>query len=341
MQKKKVVALGGGTGSFLLCSGLKQYADSIDISMIVGVSDSGGSGGKLRDEFGRLPMGDLRMALVALADESLIDSASLRELFLYRFLKGGEGLQGHNFGNLFLTALSDVAGSEKEAIAIVSRMLGVKGKVLPVAYEDITLVAEYSDGIVVRGETHIDEPTPDRDLYRIVDFKNDPHVAESREVRDALLSADMIILGPGDLFTSLLATCVVGEVPKLLRESPAPFVYVGNLVSKFGQTTGYDTATYVAELVKYIGRAPDAFFINTTPLPEVLIEKYRITGESPVIDTGSGNEESVCFRDDYLASVEVVTQAGDVLKRSLIRHDAAKLSRALMTYLETHPRKSA
>ena len=332
-MKKKVVVIGGGTGGFLVCSGLKAYADEIDISVIVGVSDNGGSTGKLRDEFGRLPMGDLRMVLVALADESLIDSASLRELFLYRFNKGGEGLQGHNFGNLLLTALSDVVGSEEKAIAVVSRMLGVKGRVLPVAHSMTTLVATYADGVVVKGETHIDEPTPDRDMHCIVDFGLESFVQESAEVREALQTADMIVLGPGDLYTSLLAACVVGDVAQLMRDSKAPFVYISNLVSKFGQTTGYDTARYVSEIVKYVGRTPDAFLINTTPLPEELIARYAHTGECPVVDAGCGSIPTECIRGDFLASEEVVTKAGDVLKRSLIRHDAHKLSAALMDYL--------
>ncbi len=331
--KKNVVVLGGGTGSFSVRSGLKAYADRINISAVVAVSDNGGSTGKLRDEFGHLPIGDVRMALLSLADENKIDSASLRELFLYRFDKGGEGLRGHNFGNLFLTALADITGSEEEAISIASSMLGVKGSVLPVTYEDITLVAEYSDGVTVRGETHIDEPTPDRDACEIVELRLEPASRETSAVREALQSADMIVLGPGDLYTTLLAVCLVGDVPALIRASSATFVYVSNLVSKFGQTTGYDTARYISEIQKYVGRVPDYMFVNTTPLPQVLIQKYAETGERPIEDVGSGHEKTVCVGGDFLASEEVKTRAGDVLKRSLIRHDSAKLAAALMERL--------
>ena len=330
--KKNVVVIGGGTGTFAVLSGLKAYADEIALTAIVAVSDSGGSNGRLRDELGTLPFADARMALIALADETKMDSQTLRELMLYRFTKG-VGLQGHNFGNLFLTALSEVMHSEEEAIAAASRMLGVTGVVLPVSCEKLTLCAEYSDGLVVRGESHIDEPAPERDAHSIRRLWIEPESHETEAVRAALARADMIVLGPGDLYTSLLAACLVGDMPALIQQAHCPFVYIGNLFSKFGQTTGYDTARYVAEVSSYVGRTPDAFFINTTPFPKELVEKYATTKEFPVVDAGSGNETTECVRTDLLAEEEVKTRAGDVLKRSLIRHDREKLARALMAYL--------
>ena len=156
MTKKRVVVVGGGTGTHTVLRGLRAYADRLDITAIVSMADSGGSTGRLRDEFGFLPIGDVRNALSALASEGDAQDDLLRQLFMYRFDKG-EGLSGHNFGNLFLTALTDILGSEEAAIKAASHILKVSGRVVPVTTSDVQLVATYEDGTVVVGENDIDE----------------------------------------------------------------------------------------------------------------------------------------------------------------------------------------
>lgn len=332
-SKKNVVVIGGGTGTYSVLSGLKAYPDKVDLTAVVAMSDDGSSTGRLRDEFGILPVGDVRMALLALSDEARIDNQSLRALFSYRFVKGGEGLQGHNFGNLLLVALSEILGSELSAIAMVSRLLGVQGKVLPVTTDSIFLAATYDDGLEVVGESIIDNPPKDRGDHGISDLRVVPEATVCPEVCTALAEADYIVLGPGDLYTSLLAAVVVGDLSVRIRNAKGKFVFVGNLMSKFGQTTGYTTEKYISEIQKYIGRVPDAFFINTTPFPESALLRYIVAGEHPVLDTGSGTEATRVIRGDFVGTEEVRGMKGDTHKRSLVRHDAQKLSEAFMDYL--------
>ncbi len=328
-SKKKIVTIGGGTGTFTVLSGLKKYIDQIELAAVVTMADSGGSTGRLRDEFGQLPVGDVRMALVALAGDELADHQKLRELFLYRFEKGGDALRGHNFGNLFLVALTEILGSEVEAIRFASRMLQVAGEVYPVTTDNVTLVATYDDGVVVRGETHIDEPTSDRDLHRIVKLTTEPSGMITPEAHQALLSADLIVLGPGDLYTSVLATVVTDGVLSVLNESSAKLLYVSNLMSKYGQTSGMSVEDHVREIEKYTGRSVDTILRNNTSLPEELLTRYKEESEYPVLVDGT----RTLIECDLLAQEEVVRSKSDTLKRSLIRHDAEKLARAIMRYI--------
>jgi uncharacterized cofD-like protein len=295
------------------------------------MADSGGSTGRLRDEFGYLPVGDVRMALAALASDIDHHEELLRELFLYRFDKG-EGLSGHNFGNLLLVALTDILGSEEAAIRAAGKVLRVQGQVLPVTNEKVHLVAKYSDGQVVTGEHAIDEPTPERQQHAITHVSVTPHATISERAEDALLQADLIVLGPGDLYTSVLANIVVDGVPEAIRNSAATIVYVSNLMTKRGQTTGMGVAEHVAELKKYIGQTPDCVLVNTTPLPAELSEKYAADGEYLVEFNLESNGCRV-IPADLLATQAVQTAAGDVLKRSLIRHDSRKLARKLIELL--------
>lgn len=328
-RKKKVVVLGGGTGTFTVLSGLKHFVDNIELSAIVTMADSGGSTGKLRDEFGYLPVGDVRMALVALADEEFADNRKLRELLLYRFNKGGPDLEGHNFGNLFLVALTDILGSEVEAIRYASRMLHTCGEVHPVTTEHVSLVATYDDGVVVSGEAGIDSPLPERDKHRIVKLEAQPEGMITSDARNALLSADLIVIGPGDLYTSILAVCVVGGVQDAFKESKAKILYVSNLMSKFGQTTGFTVECHAEEVERYIGRPIDVVLANSESLTEELMDRYAKEDEYPVLINGTRRLEKVA-----LLSQEIITQhSGDALRRSLIRHDSGKLAQAIMKYL--------
>jgi uncharacterized cofD-like protein len=328
-QLPKVVTIGGGTGTFTVLSGLKRIGN-LDISAIISVTDNGGSTGRLRDEFGYLPVGDFRQALVALAEEGE-ERNLLRELFMFRFDRG-HGLSGHNFGNLFLIAMSELLGTEEEAIAYASSVLRVKGQVIPVSQDRVTLLAEYENGHVVRGETFIDEPVAGHDgTQHIKQLWVEPRAEISERARQSILEADLIVLGPGDLYTSTLADVVVSGVPEALQASKGKMVYVTNLMSRYGQTHGFSTSELVAEVSRYVGREPDFVLVNSTPLPTAVLGRYADHKEFPISDT-LGERPGV-FRTDLLASEVIEKSDGDVLRRSLIRHDPDKVAQALHTLL--------
>jgi len=326
-----VVVIGGGTGSHTVLRGLKRYQKQLNVSAVVSMADSGGSTGRLRDEFGYLPVGDVRMALVALASDVDEQEELVRELFLYRFSRG-DGLSGHNFGNLLLVALTDILGSEEAAIRAAARLLSVRGTVVPVTTEKVHLVATYDDGVVVTGEHDIDVPTPERAGHSITRLAVTPEACISEAAESTILDADLIVLGPGDLHTSVLANCVVDGVAAAIRNSGALLVYICNLMTKLGQTSGMDVADHVAEIARYIDHRPDYVLVNTGAFPADLVEKYSANSEFPVELNGQP-EGCIVIASDLLATEAVQTASGDTLKRSLIRHDSRKLARKLMDVL--------
>jgi len=328
-----VVVVGGGTGTHTVLRGLKQYQDTLNLAAVVTMADSGGSTGRLRDEFGQLPVGDVRMALAALSSEVDEHEELLRELFLYRFDRG-EGLSGHNFGNLLLVALTDILGSEEAAIRAAGKILRVEGRVLPVTTAPVDLVATYADGMVITGEHDIDEPSDDRAAHSITSLAITPDVPIAEQAGRVLAEADIIVLGPGDLYTSILANVVVPGAAQIIRESSAQIVYVSNLMTKTGQTTGYGLSQHVMELSRYLGRAPDVVIANDTPLPNDLLGRYADAAEYPVVvdlETNDSTKVTVC---DVLANEEVTTTSGDTLKRSLIRHDSHKLANQIVALVK-------
>lgn len=330
-ERKNVVVIGGGTGTYNLLRGLKEYWGEINITKIVPMADSGGSNARIRDEFGLLPLSDVNRGLAALATDVGDHGQLLRELFLYRFTRG-DGIAGHNFGNLLLVALTDMLGSEEEAIKVASRILRIRGTVLPVTIDDVHLVATYDDGVEVVGEHDIDEPSEDRENHLIAKLSTDIPATATKETTDAIKHADLIILGPGDLYSSLMANCVIAGVPEAIHGSKGRFVYITNLMSRPGQTRGMKVSEYLLEIEKYVGRTPDVALINTTTLPEEALHKYEEEGDFPVEDDLKNGLEII--RDDFLATTMVTKKAGDVLKRSFIRHDGRKLARAIMQLIE-------
>jgi uncharacterized cofD-like protein len=329
MDKKQVVVVGGGTGTHTVLRGLREYADIIDIKAIVSMADSGGSTGRLRDEFGYLPIGDVRNALAALANT---DHVLLRELFLYRFNKG-EGLSGHNFGNLFITALTDILGSEVEAIKAAASILNVVGEVIPVTTTNTKLVATYDDGSVLIGEHEIDEALSAKPNSRIVELSLSPRAEMLDDAYRAIVEADMVVLGPGDLYTSILANCVVDGFAEALSESRAKVVYVCNLMSKRGQTMGMHAAEHIMEIARHIGRVPDVALVNSELLNEDLVQKYEAEGDHPILNNCDSNGVCTIEAVPLISGDETVPTKGDVLKRSLIRHDSHALAKNLMGLL--------
>lgn len=316
MNKQKVVVIGGGTGTFNILQGLKKLP--LDITAIVTMADSGGSSGRLRDEFGVLPPGDVRQCLAALADNG--DTDLLRELFLYRFDKG-TGLVGHNFGNLLLTALTDIVGSEALAIEYASKLLRIHGKVLPVTVDEATLCCEYEDGFIVKGEHKIDEPHHNG-FIRIKKAWLEPEVKITDDVRLAMENADIVVLGPGDLYTSIIANLLVSGMESALKKKK--LIYVSNLISKYGQSYKYNLSDHVNDLEKFLNRRLDFILVNNEALPKGILRKYK-SEEGYAVENDMKNDSRV-ISSPMLAGEIIKTKSGDTLRRSMIRHDSDKLA---------------
>jgi len=331
MKEKNIVVIGGGTGSFTILSGFSEF-ENINIFAIVPSTDSGGSSGRLRDEFGYLPVGDVRQCLVAMAPTKE-KGEFIRELFMYRFDKGENGLKGHNFGNLFLTALTDILGDELKAIKAAQEILNIRGNVYPVSLEKCDLVAQYENGEVIIGESEIDEPKyPHDGRLRISNLFLKPNVTTYKDVEKAILQADAIVIGPGDLYTSILADIVVKGIPEALSRSKAKKFYVMNLVTKFGQTFGFTANDHILEFEKYSGVSPDYVFVNSNNLPPDILEKYRLQNDYPV--KNDLQDKKNVISEDFLAREEIKTSKGDIVKRSLIRHDGKKVAKKVLEVLQ-------
>ncbi|HEQ65271.1 MAG TPA: YvcK family protein, partial [bacterium] len=283
-----------------------------------------GSNRVVRDEFGYLPLSDLRKSIIALAEK---DNTILRELFMYRFDKG-EGLSGHTLGNLILMALTNIKGSEVEAVRYASELFNVRGKIIPVTTEDTKLVAKYSDGTLLKGEHLIDEPEDFNKSIKIDKLFLSPSVKPTQEAVEALKDPEYIIIGPGDLYTSILANIVVENIAETIRDSNAKIIMITNLMSKTGQTHNMNAKEFIYELVKYIGREPDIVIQNSGKILPVIMRNYQRKGEHELVDNFS-NEEYTIIREDVIGDRFIVKDSGDTLKRSLVRHDPEKLGRVL------------
>jgi uncharacterized cofD-like protein len=311
----------------MLLSGLKSYVPEVELSAIVTVADDGGSTGRLRDAFGYLPVGDFRMALTALAADTTSE-ALLRDLFQYRFTKG-EGLEGHNFGNLLITALADILGSEEQALAAAGKLLHACGAVIPVAGEKLQLHAEYEDGTVVRGESLIDSNglklAPEARIARVW---VEPEVPASRFAREAIHEATHIILGPGDLYTSTIANLVVPGIREGIQNADGKIIVIGSMMRKAGQTGHMTMSAQLAELERYVGRPADIVLLNSAAFPEEILEIYAKENEHPFHDDLPRAKH--IKRSDLLLHERTHVLKGDKLKRSLLRHDPKKVAEAIM-----------
>ncbi|MDJ0600399.1 MAG: YvcK family protein [Crocosphaera sp.] len=269
----KIVAIGGGTGLSTLLRGLKQY--SANITAIVTVADDGGSSGRLREEIGVLPPGDIRNCMSALADEEKL----LTELFQYRF-QAGEGLTGHSFGNLFLTAMTAITGRDFEkAIAASSKVLAIRGKVLPATLSDVRLWAKLDDGRFVEGESHITEAGGK--IAQIGCFPGDPPGLPA--ALQAIREADYIIMGPGSLYTSVIPNLLVSDIKDALAKVKVPRIYVCNIMTQPGETDGYTVSDHIKAIDRVCGqRIFDAVLVQrVSPSPTVL-KNYAKEQSHPV-----------------------------------------------------------
>jgi len=328
-KKKRIVAIGGGTGTFVTLKGLKSYNQHL--SAIVSMSDSGGSNKRIRDEFGLLPTSDLRQCIVALSDENG-GVGLLRKLFMYRFEKG-EGISGMTFGNLFMAALTDIVGSQKDAIEQTSKILRIRGSVIPVTFTKTNLVAHYEDGSVEHEEHCIDEPGHDGTL-KITQLELQPEAVANPRAIEEIQKADLIVLGPGDLYTSILPNLIVKGIREALNQTKGKIVYVLNLMTKYGQTYNFTARDHLKVMESYIGGCIHTVLVNTTPIPSYALSVYAKSHEYPIIDDLKDQKKYHVIRQDLISSHITQKSSSDTLVRSFIRHDSDKLGYALIKSLE-------
>ena len=307
----KVVAIGGGTGLSMLLKGIKKYTNNI--TAVVTVGDDGGSSGRLREEMGILPPGDIRNCIAALAD----DEDLVTKLFQYRFKKG-EGLEGHSFGNLFLTALCSITGNMVKAVRESSNVLNIRGVVLPTTLDDMKLAAEFEDGTIVKGESNI--PEAHKKIKRLF---TDPEICRALpEALDAIANADLIILGPGSLYTSVIPNLLVAGISDAIEQSGAKKIYVCNIMTQPGETDDYSVASHVNALLSHADgkRILDAVLVNNS-LPSKISDGYAKTGSIPV----KLDMENLIPTGVTVVSQKLIEED----KEGLVRHSSHRVARAV------------
>ncbi|WP_027340149.1 gluconeogenesis factor YvcK family protein [Halonatronum saccharophilum] len=306
----KIVVVGGGTGLSTMLRGIKKFTDNI--TAIVTVADDGGSSGALRNELGILPPGDIRNCLVALADTEPL----MEKLFQYRFTEGDD-LKGHSFGNLFIATMSEVLGDFEEAVKESSKVLAIKGQVLPSTLEDLRLSARLDNGELIKGESQIPKVRGKIEEVFI-------HPKDSKplpEALEAIKDADAIILGPGSLYTSVLPNLLVRDLTKSIKVSPAAKIYICNVMTQLGETDDYKASDHIEAIYDHVGPGiVDYIISNNELIDNELLEKYAQEGAKPVkVDC------------DRLKELGVKIIEGGVVDQSdLVRHDPEKLAQVII-----------
>ena len=319
----RVVAIGGGTGLSTLLRGLRRHVIApgqpavapgliADLAAVVTVTDDGGSSGRLRKGFNMLPPGDLRNCMVALSEEEDL----LARLFAHRF-RSGESLKGHNFGNLFVAALTEITGDFGQAIQLASKILATRGRIYPVTTANATLVARMDDGSLVRGETNITAST-----LRIVELMLDPPKAAALpETLEAIDRADLITVGPGSLYTSLITNLLVEDIPEALARARGVRVYISNLMTEANESLGLTASQHIERIYEH-ARAPifDYALVNTTPFSPETLARYANEAASPILPD-----------IDRIEALGVRCIAGDFAsEENVVRHAAERVTGALL-----------
>ncbi len=318
-EETAIVAIGGGTGLSMLLRGLKKY--SANLTAIVNVTDNGGSSGRLRENLGMLPPGDIRNCLVALADTEPL----MEKLFQYRFT-AGEELKGHSLGNLFLAAMTEMLGFEG-ALAAAGKVLAVKGSVMPVTLAKLTLAALFADGREVYGESQITAEMGSIRKLRLEPADSSIYPAAEQ----AIISADIVVVGPGSLYTSVLANLLVPGVTDALKRSSARKIYVCNVMTQPGETDGFCASDHLHAIFEHVGNQVfDSVIINSnTYVPTALLEKYASEGRFPV------NPD---IRKLERLGLEVI--ATDLLApEELVRHDSDRLASLVLSIAHRSARR--
>jgi uncharacterized cofD-like protein len=321
---KKVVVIGGGTGNFTVLSGLKNK--EVELCAIVSMADDGGSTGILRDELGVLPPGDVRQCLIALSTSSRL----MRSLMNYRFENGG--LQGHNFGNILLSALEKVTGSFEKAVEEVAKILNIKGKVLPITTNKVRLNMVLSDDSILHGEREI--LLSKKPLIGFKSIYLEPIANADKHAINEIMNADLIVFGPGGLYTSLIPSLLVDGVSKALRDTEATKVLVVNLMNKKAHTPGFNASNYVNEVKKFVGDDVfDHILINNKQPPAKLMDKYAT--ESEIVENDLTSDPRVIATDLIRETEEQYSPMDEIAAtRAFIRHDPDKLAHELMNIVD-------
>lgn len=312
--EKKIVVIGGGTGVYMILNALRNDFDNL--TAIVTMADDGGSTGVLREEFGMLPPGDIRRALVALSSS---DNKMLADLFAYRF-EEGVGLTGHNFGNLLITALHRITGNFEKAIYEAGKILRIKGRVVPVTLKFTKLIAELENGQIVKGETNLDIPQHDGHL-RIIRAWLRPAAEINPNAKQAILDADLVIIGPGDLYTSIIPNLLVGGMREALKKTDAKVVYFVNVMTKFGETHGFAASDFITIVKDYLGEGVLDFAIlnNKKPSPQRLSGYIKERAEFVEADM----ENIKIGKSGLPLAIDLIRSKG------FVRHDPEKVLRVI------------
>ncbi|MCA9497367.1 MAG: YvcK family protein [Nanoarchaeota archaeon] len=312
IKNKTIVCIGGGTGLYSLLSGLKKFAaDKNCIKAIVTTMDSGGSSGKLRTQFGVLPPGDIRNCLVALSEETQV----LNELFQYRF---DEKVNDHNIGNLLLTALAQITGSFESAVKEASRILRVKGEVIPVSLEKNDIIAEIENGNDLIGETIIDT-TPNK---KITKLKLKDKTVPNKRAIEVIKKADLIIFGPGDLYTSILPNLLFHEIREVIKHNRnAKKILISSIMSKPGETDDFKVSDFKKEIEKYLGSNITHIVSNSQIPALVSLEEYRAENKHPIL-----------LDEKNIFNCKII-KGNFIDENKLLRHDSKKLAKAILSLL--------
>ena len=302
--------MGGGVGTAQILKGLRNL--NLDLTAIVSMADDGGSTGILRDQYGVLPPGDVRRALVALSRESEV----LRKLFNYRF-DGGD-FADHSFGNLFLSVLEKITGNFATAVGEASKVLNVRGSVIPVTLDNVRLHAKLTDGTLIKGETNIDIPKAGKKRAPIKNIWLSPNARIHTAAKDAIADADFVVIGPGDLYTSIIPNLLVEGVSKAIQKSKAKKIFVCNLMTKFGETDGFLVGDFVREVERYLGAdILDYVLFNTKRPSSAVVKKYKREG-SEFVEISTLIEKSTAVFEDLLD------------RGALVRHNPKALAKILL-----------
>lgn len=313
-MSRKVVVLGGGTGTSTLLRGLKEFP--IDLTAIVSVCDDGRSTGVLREEFNIPAVGDIRRVLIALSETEPL----VRELFNYRFNTTSD-LDGHTVGNLLLTASSEITGNLSDGIEALSKVLNLKGKVVPLTEDNVVLMGEMEDGSIVEGEHNI---TMCKSTIKRVFYKEEP--VPTKEAVNAIEEADLIILSMGSLFTSVIPNLICEDIIKAIDKSKATVMYVCNMVTQPGETEGFKVSDHVKFLNQYLGEHKvDVVIANKGKIDEEMADRYGSLEQKDPVELDKKKTKSLVKKvisDDYV-----------IIRNNLLRHNALKLSMHIFGFL--------
>lgn len=311
----RIVAIGGGTGLSVLLSGLKEYTSNI--TAIVTVADDGGSSGRLREQFDILPPGDIRNCLVALADAPTL----MQDLFQFRF-EDNSDLAGHSFGNLFITVMTRLTGDFEKAIKETSKVLALKGQVIPSTLTSVVLTAEHEDGTKTIGENKI--PKANQPIKRV--FLNPAKPQATPDAVKAIEEAQLIVLGPGSLYTSIIPNLLIDEIEQAVVASQATKIYVCNVMTQAGESDNYTAADHIKALVEHSHpRVLDYCIVNNREIPEAVLERYA-QQNSHLVVSDRRRLENMGYR--------VVEDSFAIIENGVVRHDPARLAQIIFSFLE-------